>query len=306
MAGGAARPSSAADGRGERAKCVLTPRPSDVRACHPPAEIRDRWRSILSLRDPATAGRSTPAGIEKQRTSGIFSGFDLEPYKFGSRNSIANLRSLVMRYRRQESRFLTAAAIDRISADLNLAEVGQDWEIEAADSSRVVEFLDYYDTRQLDDDERFALMSLIVASFDERLSSGPDSALQERIACRLADRFDVLNYLVQYWALPDEDAMDTDFRFTSVARQVMQSKYGDRENWPRTPIAIQRAEKLLPEQGVLDSVSISDNRDGTFELWWSKTAVRDCGSREFTSINEATEFARLQFGIAVDAWCENK
>ena len=42
------------------------------------------------------------------------------------------------------------------------------------------------------------------------------------------------------------------------------------------------------------------------ELWWSKTAVRDCGSREFTSINEATEFARLQFGIAVDAWCENK
>lgn len=210
-----------------------------------------------------------------------------------------------MRYRRQESRFPTAAAINRLSADFHLAEVVQDWEIEAADSRRVVEFLDYYDTRQLNDDERFTLMSLIVASFDKRLSSGRDDALQERIVGRLTDRFDVLNALVQYWALPDEDEDDA-FRFTPIARQIMQSKYGDRVNWPRTPLAIMHADKLLRDQGVYDLVSIADNRDGTFELWWSKIAGRDCGSHEFSSIDEAMEFARYQFGVAVDAWCEIK
>ena len=48
-----------------------------------------------------------------------------------------------MRYRRQESRYPTHVAIDRLSADLGLAEVSQDWESEAADSGRVSEFLDY-------------------------------------------------------------------------------------------------------------------------------------------------------------------
>jgi len=213
-----------------------------------------------------------------------------------------------MRYRRQESRHPTGAAINRLSADLGLAEVRQDWEIEAADSRRVIEFLDYYDTRQLNDDERFTLMSLIIASFDERLSAGRDGVLQERIVARLVDRFDVLNYLVQYWALPDEtdeDAMAA-FSFTPIARLIMQSKYGDRENWPRTPFAIKRAQKLLREQGVYDSVEVADNRDGTFELSWNKIAGRDFGGREFSSIDEATEFARSRFGVEVDVWCEIK
>ena len=211
-----------------------------------------------------------------------------------------------MRHIRQQSRYPTRAAIGRLSADLGLAYRGQDWELLAADSRRVIEFLDYYDTRQLNDDERFTLMSLIIASFDERLSAGPDDVLQDRIVARLTARFDVLNYLVQYWALPDEDATDGAFNFTPIARQIMQSKYGDRENWPRTPFAVKRAGKLLREQGVYDSVEIADNRDGTFELSWSKIAERDFGSREFSSIDEAAEFARSHFGVAVDAWCEIK
>jgi hypothetical protein len=177
-----------------------------------------------------------------------------------------------LRYQRQQFRCQTGAAIDRLSADLGLAEVGQDWELEAADASRVIEFLDYYDTRELNDDERFSLMSLIIASFDERLSNGPDPVLQDRIAARLNSRFDLLNYLVQYWALADEEASDDAFRFTPIARRIMQSQYGDRENWPRTPFALKRSMRFLEDQGVCDSVEIADNRDGTFGLWWSKVA----------------------------------
>ena len=214
-----------------------------------------------------------------------------------------------MRYKRQESRYPTAAAIERLSADLGLAKVGQDWEIEAADSHRVKEFLDYYDTRQLNDDESFTLMSLIIASFDQRLSAGRDDVLEDRIVACLINKFDALNYLVQHWALPDEtdeEAADEPFNFTPIARQIMQSKYGDLENWPRAPLAIKRALKLLPEQGVYDAVEIADNRDGTFGLTWSKIQGRDFGSREFSSIDAATEFAGCQLGVAVDAWCEVK
>ena len=217
------------------------------------------------------------------------------------------METLLLPYRRQESRFPTGSAIERLTFELNLPEVGQDWEIEAADSLRVSELLDYYDTRQLNDDERFALMSLIVASFDERLSAGPDDVSQNRIVDHLTAGFDVFNYLVQYWACPDdEDGTDNAFNFTPVARQIMQSKYGDRENWPRTPFAIKYADRLLRDQGVCDHVSIADNRDGTFELWWSKIAGRDCGSREFSSVDEAMDFARCQLAIAFDAWCEIK
>lgn len=212
-----------------------------------------------------------------------------------------------MRYQRQESRYPTGAAIDRLSADLGLTYRGQDWELLAADPHRVIEFLDYYDTRELNDDERFTLMSLIIASFDERLSTtGQDDVLQERIVARLTARFDLFNYLVQYWALPDEpdeDMADGVFHFTPIARPIMQAQYGDRKNWPRTPLAIRRAGKLLRDEGVYDSMEIADNRDGTFELYWSKITGRDPGTRAFSSIDEAVEFAHRQFGIAVDAWC---
>lgn len=222
---------------------------------------------------------------------------------------MVDLRSLFLRHIRQQTRFPTRAAIDRLSADLGLTYRGQDWELLAADSRRVIEFLDYYDTRQLNDDERFTLMSLIIASFDDCLSAGQEDVLQDRIVARLTARFDVLNYLVQYWALPDEPdegAADGVFHFTPIARNIMQSKYGEREYWPRTPFAIRCADKLLPEQGVCDHVSIANNRDGTFELWWSKIAGRDSGSREFSSIDEAVEFARQQFGVATHAWSEIK
>jgi hypothetical protein len=208
---------------------------------------------------------------------------------------------------RQIHRFPTGAAIARLTADLGLPRVGQDWELEAADASRVGEFLDRYEAGGLDDDERFTLMSLIVASFDKRLATGRDEALQERIVERLSEGFDVLSALVQYWALPDatdEEAAENAFRFTPVARRVMRSKYGGRESWPRTPFAVMGAQSLLPEQGVYDSLEIADNRDGTFGLWWSKIAGRESGGREFASIGEAVEFARRRFGIGAEAWRE--
>ena len=205
-----------------------------------------------------------------------------------------------MRYKRQVSRHPTGAAIERLSVELGLAEISQDWELEAADSDRVLEFLNYYDTQLLNDDERFTLMSLIVASFDEVLSG--NTVMRDQIAVRLNARFDLLNSLVQEWAMPDRAETESCFNFTPIAREVMRSNYGDRENWPRTPFSIMRVQTLLNDQGLYDCTEIADNRDGTFELFWSKIAGRDFGAREFLTIEEAMKFADCQFGIGVEAW----
>ena len=114
------------------------------------------------------------------------------------RLAVASLGALGLVHTRQIHRFPTGAAIARLTADLGLAPAGQDWELEAADARRVGEFLDRYDAGGLDDNERFALMSLIVASFDGSLATGRDKALQDRIVEHLSEGFDVLNALVQY------------------------------------------------------------------------------------------------------------
>ncbi|QDV42049.1 hypothetical protein Enr13x_18920 [Stieleria neptunia] len=45
----------------------------------------------------------------------------------------------------------------------------QDWEIELSDGQRLREFVEAYDTLSLNEDERFALMALIVASAHDAL-----------------------------------------------------------------------------------------------------------------------------------------
>lgn len=106
-----------------------------------------------------------------------------------------------MTYLRQIYRFASAKAIYRVTSDLKKPATGQDWEQEFADADRVSDFLDYYDSAQLNNDERYALMELIVASFDELLASGKrNSEWQARIVEHQTNRFNLFNDLVQYWA----------------------------------------------------------------------------------------------------------
>ena len=59
----------------------------------------------------------------------------------------------------------------------------QDWGIIMSDMNRVVEFCDVYETFDLTDLEKFFLVELIVASYDDFLSvQGSDEKLWSRIA----------------------------------------------------------------------------------------------------------------------------
>jgi hypothetical protein len=61
----------------------------------------------------------------------------------------------------------TRAAINALALrfDLPNTQGMQDWEHEVADADRIHEFIAAYQSGQLDDDERFTLMELIIQSF---------------------------------------------------------------------------------------------------------------------------------------------
>lgn len=56
-----------------------------------------------------------------------------------------------------------------IALRLQVTEGGQDWPFEVADPDRVAEFLDFYEQGSLDEQERYLLMELIVASLEDYL-----------------------------------------------------------------------------------------------------------------------------------------
>lgn len=122
--------------------------------------------------------------------------------------------------------FVTKEAIESLTKQLNLMklpEYSQDWEIEAAELSRVTEFINYYDslTTRLNGDEKFALMKLILSSFDDALSGGEgNKELWFRIKDHLIKDLDMFRETIRYWALIDED-FEEGFELTPYMRELV-------------------------------------------------------------------------------------
>jgi hypothetical protein len=126
----------------------------------------------------------------------------------------------------------TTASQASIARILNLPEPGkmeQDWEICSADPARVGEFVTAYESYpSLTDDERFTLMELIVASFDELLQNGSDGDdLASAIRGAIVSNFELHACTVYYWCLwnrgctPPADEM---FAVTPLMRDIWLSR----------------------------------------------------------------------------------
>ncbi|PUV26333.1 hypothetical protein [Sphingobacterium athyrii] len=108
-----------------------------------------------------------------------------------------------------------------LSKKLSLPYKGteQDWDIEMADSSRINEFIDLYHQHDLAFEERMALMSLIVASYDDYLNEH-DLAVDcrwDRIKATLTKDKRYFIELIDYWSLDNEDDI---FRITPLMRTI--------------------------------------------------------------------------------------
>jgi len=122
-----------------------------------------------------------------------------------------------------EPRWITGESIARLSAKLRLPvdPLMQDWDIESADPRRLGEFLDLYETEPLPEDDKFALMALIVASFDDWLGDGgTDGTVVARIREHLDREFALHEATVHYWCLFDEPDPAECFIVTPFLREI--------------------------------------------------------------------------------------
>lgn len=120
-------------------------------------------------------------------------------------------------------KYVTKAARESLIAQLGLPEPDdfcQDWEYLVADPMRIDEFLEFYENHILDIEEKFALMVIIIASFDDSLSENDfRPIIWSRIRKHLEEDSQIHLNTILYWSLEGE-ALEDCFPITGYMREV--------------------------------------------------------------------------------------
>lgn len=95
------------------------------------------------------------------------------------------------------------------------------WEYDAADASRVDEFLALYEQLQLHKEEKFALMSLIIVSYNDAIHHGRESVLHTRkLKFHLLNDIDIHRNTIYSWALLETGDREAWYPITPIMRAV--------------------------------------------------------------------------------------
>lgn len=98
----------------------------------------------------------------------------------------------------------------------------QDWEYEVADSTRTAEFLHAYDQYNLDLEEKFALMIIIISSLDDAMHLGRmEDNLALLVKQYLIRDIHIHMNTVSYWAMSDEEDLEDCFYITPFMREIL-------------------------------------------------------------------------------------
>jgi hypothetical protein len=127
----------------------------------------------------------------------------------------------------EEYRFPTKEAMRSLDDKLNLPSRGdeQDWDIELADAERVSEFLDFYETNELTEEEKYALVCLMLGSYDEALRRGIAAENEwEKLKSILVNDARGFRFIIEYWSLPDVPGDDV-FNLTRLMRELQASTH---------------------------------------------------------------------------------
>lgn len=106
----------------------------------------------------------------------------------------------------------TRQAIDYLTEMLNIPELdeySQDWECEAADSSRIKDFVEFYEDKTLTNIEKYTLMLLIINSCNDAISEENfDNELWYRIQSLLSADKIIHTNIIDYWACENDELED--------------------------------------------------------------------------------------------------
>lgn len=101
----------------------------------------------------------------------------------------------------------TRAAIEALALRFGLPNDPsmQDWEWEVADAGRLDAFIAAYRSGELDDDERFTLMEVIIQSFEDEGTAVDDDPRWPLVARLLDENIALHAQTVWYWACLGSD-----------------------------------------------------------------------------------------------------
>jgi hypothetical protein len=121
-------------------------------------------------------------------------------------------------------RFPTAAAVDSLARRFGLPNDPsmQDWPWEVADAARLDEFLAAYESGDLSDDERFALMEIILQSFEDLAASTGFDARWDRALDTIDRNVDLHAQSVWYWSVLGNDDREEQWLVTPHLRSILQ------------------------------------------------------------------------------------
>jgi hypothetical protein len=118
---------------------------------------------------------------------------------------------------------ISSKAIIFLNKELKLITKGdeQDWDLELADSGRIEEFILFYKSTLLDDNEKIALMALILASYDDYLNNRSHSIVIWNLICEILkpDKL-IFGELIKYWSLENITDENDHFNITPYIREI--------------------------------------------------------------------------------------
>lgn len=121
-------------------------------------------------------------------------------------------------------KYVTQTAMKGLIQKIDLPapdEFSQDWEYEVSAAARVSEFLYAYENVELTTDEKFALMIIILSSFDDAILEGnAENNWSNLIRHYLLQDHRIHKHTILYWAMLDEEDMDNVYAVTPFMREI--------------------------------------------------------------------------------------
>lgn len=121
-------------------------------------------------------------------------------------------------------KYVTRDAMYSLVEKLDLPEpdeFSQDWEYVVADTSRINEFLLFYENGSLKSAEKFALMIIIVSSFNDLMSEkGMEFAVWDQMKGKLVRDNEIHMNTILYWSSLEEELEDA-WEIATYMREVL-------------------------------------------------------------------------------------
>lgn len=127
----------------------------------------------------------------------------------------------------KEIRYPSKQTIDKLTKDLNLEgadEFTQDWEYEVANSVQLQSYIEYYQNKNLNLNEKATLMRIILEAFNDFVTLNYQKYEYWKIIKELLKQdYFIHKETIEYWSCGDED-LENGFMITALIRSIKESE----------------------------------------------------------------------------------